>query len=64
MRVLAEANGGPGLTADQLATKLSCPRALVCNDLSYLVFKAKQVTCDREGRYRLGDPTPLLEVQA
>lgn len=63
VRELAVCNGGPGLSADELSTRLGCPPAQIRNVLAGLVFREKTVTCDREGRYSLGDPTPLLLIR-
>lgn len=57
---LAACNGGPGRTAEELSKRLGCPPAVIRSTLAGLVFREKTVTCDREGRYSLGDPTPLL----
>lgn len=60
-RRLAECNGGPGLTCDELSKAVGVTRPFVRQELAQLVFREHAVTCDRAGRYRLGDPTPLLE---
>lgn len=61
-RQLAARNGGPGLTADELAGAVGLARPYVRQELAALVFREGTVTCDRDGRYKLGDPTPLLEL--
>lgn len=61
MQALAATNGGPGLTADELAAQLGSATATMRNTLSQMVFEDKVVTCDRAGRYKLGDPTPLIK---
>lgn len=69
-RALAETNGGPGLTADELAARLGAPIAIMRNELSRLVFsKDGGVTCIAdskrgEGRFKLGDSGPLRRVSA
>lgn len=60
--VLFELQNGPA-TAAEIATRHGHPEAVVRNTLSALVFDAKSVTCDRAGRYQLGDPTPLIEMR-
>lgn len=57
---LAACNGGPGLTAQQLAERLGQPLACVRQQMAQLVFTEGVVTCDRAGRYKLGDPAALL----
>lgn len=56
-------------TAHDLAARFGAPQAVVRNTLAELVFRRDHrgrpcgvVTCGRDGRYRLGDPRPLLEV--
>jgi hypothetical protein len=67
-RQLAECNGGPGLTADELAVRLGSTVAIMRIELAALVFtKGGGVTCMAEGkraagRYVLGDSTPLRQV--
>jgi DNA-binding IclR family transcriptional regulator len=63
MQVLASCNGGSGLTSREIADRLIVPDALVRNTLAALIFNEHAVTCDREGRYKLGDPTRLLVIQ-
>jgi DNA-binding IclR family transcriptional regulator len=62
MQALAATNGGPGLTAAELAAKLGANTAVMRNTLSKMVFEDKAVTCDRAGRYKLGDPSPLIRM--
>lgn len=67
---LAACNGGPGLTADELAVRLGSPVAIVKTELAGLVFsKDGGVTCvaeskTAEGRFVLGDSTQLRRVSA
>lgn len=64
-RLLAECNGGPGLTAEELSARLGAPVAILRAELSALVFrKDGGVTCKAEsktseGRYVLGDSSEL-----
>lgn len=60
--VIHELQNGPA-TAAEIAAGHGHPEAVIRNTLSALVFDAKSVTCDRSGRYRLGDPTPLIEMR-
>lgn len=69
MQRLAAQNGGPGLTVAELATGLHRDRASIRNALAELIFRRKQITCERptgtkaaDARYRIGDPAPLLRV--
>lgn len=68
--LLAERNGGPGLTADELAARLGSTVAIVRTELAGLVFaKDGGVTCvaeskRAEGRFVLGDSGPLRRVSA
>lgn len=62
VRALAARNGGPGLTAAELAEQFGQPEALVRNALAQLVFGERMVTCDRDGRYKLGDPKRIIEM--
>jgi len=48
------------LTGDELAVEIGLAGAFVSSELAKLVFDARAVTCDRAGRFRVGDPTPLL----
>lgn len=65
-RELAACNGGPGLTAAELAERLGAAPAAMRTELAALVFsKAGGVTCHAagkraEGRYVLGDSSPLM----
>jgi hypothetical protein len=65
---LAACNGGPGLTADELATRLGATPAIMRTELATLVFsKDGGVTCLADGprgvgRYKLGDSAPLRMV--
>lgn len=59
-RELAATNGGPGLTAPDLAVRLGSPVAVIRNTLSELVFSEKSVTCGRDGCYKIGSPAKLL----
>lgn len=67
---LAATNGGPGLTADELATRLGSSAAIMRTELAGLVFsKDGGVTCIAdgprgEGRYKIGDSGPLRRVSA
>jgi hypothetical protein len=67
---LASTNGGPGLTADELATRLGATPAIMRNELARLVFaKDGGVTCIADSRYgtsryKLGDSGPLRRVSA
>jgi predicted ArsR family transcriptional regulator len=67
---LAATNGGPGLTADELAARLGATPAIMRNELARLVFaKDGGVTCIADGkrgagRYKLGDSGPLRRVSA
>lgn len=67
---LARCNGGPGLTADELAARLGATVAVMRNELARLVFaKDGGVTCIADskrgpGRYKLGDSGPLRRVSA
>jgi hypothetical protein len=69
-QALAATNGGPGLTADELATRLGATTAIMRNELARLVFaKDGGVTCIADGkrapgRYKLGDSGPLRRVSA
>lgn len=60
MQALAATNGGPGLTADELAERFGTPPAFMRNTLSSLVFEDQIVTCDAQGRYKLGNPKHLI----
>jgi DNA-binding IclR family transcriptional regulator len=60
MSELAARNGGPGLTARELASFLHAPEAIVRNMLAALVFREKCVTCDARGRFSIGEPSALL----
>jgi DNA-binding IclR family transcriptional regulator len=62
-RLLAETNGGPGLTADELAERLGHPRAVIRQEMANLCLRQKVVTIDRSGRYKMGPPPrSLFEV--
>ena len=62
-RELARCNGGPGLTADELAERLGCPRAVIRQEMAGLVLRQKVCTIDRAGRYKVGvPPVSLFEV--
>lgn len=67
---LAACNGGPGLTADELAARLGCQPAVMRTELAGLVFaKNGGVTCvaggvRAEARYVLGDSAALRRVSA
>lgn len=61
-QLLGSVNGGPGATAVEIAARLGMPLPFVRQELAALVFREQVATCDREGRYRLGDPTPLLTL--
>jgi hypothetical protein len=69
-RALAECNGGPGLTADELAARLGCPLAVMRTELAAPTFsKTGGVTCIADGkrgagRFKLGDSGPLRLVSA
>lgn len=68
-RELASRNGGPGLTADELAVRLGSTVAIMRTELAGLVFaKDGGVTCvaeskTAEGRFVLGDSTPLRKMR-
>lgn len=67
-RELAACNGGPGLTAGELAERLGAPPAVMRTELAALVFsKTGGVTCVADsrygvGRFVLGDSTALRKV--
>lgn len=66
-RALAECNGGPGLTAEELAERFGCSLASMRTELAGLVFVDRDVTCEasgkrRAGRYRLGSSDALRMV--
>lgn len=69
-RALAETNGGPGLTADELAARLGATTAVMRNELSRLVFsKDGGVTCIADskqgaGRFKLGSSEQLRKMRA
>lgn len=66
---LAATNGGPGLTADELATRLGATTAIMRNELARLVFaKDGGVTCIADSRYgtaryKLGDSEQLRKMR-
>ena len=72
-QALAAVNGGPGLTFDELVEATRLPPVTVRAALGHAVFDEGAVTCvvpqfvkgatPEPGRYRLGDPTPLLQLQ-
>ncbi len=62
MRELAACNGGPGLTAQELADRVGAALPQMRQALSSLVFNEKRITCGRDGRYVIGDPAPLLKL--
>lgn len=62
-RALAATNGGPGLTADELADRLGCPCAVIRQEMAGFVLRQKVCTIDRAGRYKVGaPPKSLFEV--
>jgi len=69
-RELAGCNGGPGLTADELASRLGASTAVMRNELARLVFsKDGGVTCIADsrygaGRYKLGSSERLRKMRA
>jgi hypothetical protein len=69
-RHLAACNGGPGLTADELAERMGAPTADVRAELAKVVLgPGSGVTCvaetkRAEGRYVLGDSAALRRVSA
>jgi hypothetical protein len=69
-RELAATNGGPGLTAAELASRLGATPAVMRNELARLVFsKDGGVTCIADnrygaGRYKLGDSAALRRMRA
>ena len=69
-RHLAERNGGPGLTARELSTLTGVALPILKGELARLVFtKDAGITCTAvhrygEGRYVLGDSTPLRRMRA
>lgn len=63
-REIAATNGGPGLTAEELAERLGAARAVIRNTLSTLVFDDLAVICGTDGRYKLGDPTAAFKLAA
>ena len=60
-RALAVTNGGPGLTARELAERTGSPEAMIRNVLAGLVFREKTAVCDAAGVFKLGDPAALLD---
>ena len=62
MRELASTNGGLGLTVHDLAERLGAPLATIRQTMADLVFRDKSVTCDKQGRYKIGDPSRLMTV--
>jgi DNA-binding IclR family transcriptional regulator len=48
-------------TAAELAERLGFPCATVRADLAELVFQRQTVTCDRRGRYSIGNPERILK---
>lgn len=63
-RVLAARNGGPGISANDLAREVGLPRAIVRQHLHTLVFVEGIATCDAEGLFRLGDPSNVVRMGA
>lgn len=69
-RQLAQCNGGPGLTDEELAARLGCPLAVMRTELAALVFsKDGGVTCIADskrgpGRFKLGSSAPLRKMRA
>lgn len=61
---LAARNGGPGITAKDLADDLGLPLAVVRQTLATMVFREGIATCDGEGRFKLGDPTAVVRMGA
>lgn len=61
-QALAATNGGPGLTSRELADGLGTPEPWVRQTLSDMAFQEKVATCGADGRWKLGDPTPLLTM--
>lgn len=61
-RTLAQCNGGPGLTADELADRLGCSRAVIRQEMAGLVLRQKVCTIDKQGRYKVGPPSRSLFV--
>lgn len=62
-QALAAANGGPGLTVEEIAAQTGKPAAAVRSTLYGLVFEERVATVRPGDRYALGDPRPLLELQ-
>jgi predicted ArsR family transcriptional regulator len=54
-RIRDELAQGP-LTDDDLAERLGIPRAIVRHHLWTMVYRHRTVTCDRAGRFHLGEP--------
>lgn len=48
------------LTAVEISEATGHCEAMVRMQLAELVFADNVITCDRDGTYRLGDPTALL----
>jgi hypothetical protein len=67
---LAACNGGPGLTADELAARWGLAPAIMRTELAHMVFaKDGGVTCIADGprsagRYKLGDSASLRTVSS
>ncbi len=63
LRALAARNGGPGLTAAELAEQLGASLPIMRHALATLVFTRREATCHADGRYVLGDPSRLIEMK-
>lgn len=70
--IVSLATDGPQTAAD-LAVRFAMPTAQMRGVLAAEVFRRAKIagksrpvgriTCDRDGRYLIGDPAPLLAVQ-
>ncbi len=56
LRALAARNGGPGLTAEELAEAVGQPVALVRSALAVLVYDDREVRVEGGDRMVLGEP--------
>lgn len=51
---------GSRMSVDQLAESIGIPRPHVRAAVAEMVFTNREITCDREGFFYVGDPTPLI----
>jgi len=58
-QIRAELAQGP-LTVAELSERLGIAPAFIRKELWFLSFHDRLVTCDREGRYSLGEPPASL----